>query len=52
MRDQVCDLLFSVPERFGCGLVVVTHDPQVAGRADRWLALRQGRLVVAGEAAA
>jgi putative ABC transport system ATP-binding protein/lipoprotein-releasing system ATP-binding protein len=52
MRDQVCDLLFDVPTRFGCGLVVVTHDPVVAGRADRWLALDEGRLVTAPESAA
>lgn len=39
-RDEVADLLFDVPRRTGCGLLVVTHDPQVAARAD--LAVRLG----------
>jgi lipoprotein-releasing system ATP-binding protein len=39
-RDQMLGILFGAPQRYGCGLVVVTHDPVVAGRADRafWLA--------------
>lgn len=45
MRDQVCEALFAVPLAFGCGLVVVTHDPAVADRADRRLRLVEGRLV-------
>ena len=44
-RDQVVELLFRVPEQFGCALVVVTHDPSVADRADRQLSLHAGRLV-------
>ncbi|MFJ2828768.1 ABC transporter ATP-binding protein [Streptomyces sp. NPDC087263] len=47
-RDSVADLLFAVPERWGCGLVVVTHDLAVAARADRRLDLHGGRLVEAG----
>ncbi|WP_229859395.1 ABC transporter ATP-binding protein [Streptomyces poonensis] len=48
-RDSVADLLFSVPGRWGCGLVVVTHDLTVAARADRRLDLRGGRLVTVGD---
>ncbi|MER7599752.1 ABC transporter ATP-binding protein [Streptomyces hydrogenans] len=44
-RDQVCDLLFGLPQRHGCALVVVTHDDKVAGRADRRLELQNGVLV-------
>ncbi|WP_240958380.1 ABC transporter ATP-binding protein [Streptomyces barkulensis] len=33
-RDIVADLLFSLPGRWDCALVVVTHDQQVARRAD------------------
>jgi lipoprotein-releasing system ATP-binding protein len=44
-RDQVVELIFSVPKLFGCALVVVTHDPAVAGRADQQLRLQAGRLV-------
>ncbi|MFG2719640.1 ABC transporter ATP-binding protein [Streptomyces sp. NPDC048416] len=34
-RDAVAELMFSAPGRWGCALVVVTHDAQVAGLADR-----------------
>ncbi|MCC3777846.1 ABC transporter ATP-binding protein [Streptomyces sp. UNOB3_S3] len=44
-RDGVTDLLFSVPKRWGCALVVVTHDPVVAGRADQCWALEGATLV-------
>lgn len=44
-RDQVADVLFQVPRDTGSGLLVVTHDPAVAARADRILHLAQGVLV-------
>ncbi|MFI2350959.1 ABC transporter ATP-binding protein [Streptomyces sp. NPDC019443] len=44
-RDSVADLLFSVPSRWACALLVVTHDSEVAGRADRTLALSDGKLL-------
>ncbi|NJP99336.1 ABC transporter ATP-binding protein [Streptomyces zingiberis] len=44
-RDAVCELLFGLPARTGCGLLVVTHDPAVAARADRTVRLSGGRLV-------
>ncbi|SFL79109.1 ABC transporter ATP-binding protein [Streptomyces pini] len=47
-RDEVTRMLFSVPRQWSCGLVVVTHDPAVAERADRHLHLSQGRLGDAG----
>lgn len=34
-RDDVADVLFDAPGRWGCGLLVVTHDPAIAARADR-----------------
>ncbi|MEU9126354.1 ABC transporter ATP-binding protein [Streptomyces sp. NPDC048506] len=43
-RGTVADLLFSLPQRWGCGLLVVTHDPSVAARADRQFNLREGLL--------
>ncbi|MFG2545677.1 ABC transporter ATP-binding protein [Streptomyces sp. NPDC048594] len=49
-REAVADLLFSTPREHGCALVVVTHDPAVAGRADVQLHLHEGRLVQAEEA--
>ncbi|WP_328502224.1 ABC transporter ATP-binding protein [Streptomyces sp. NBC_00457] len=42
--DTVADLLFRLPASHGCALVVVTHNPDVASRADRVLAMREGRL--------
>ncbi|MFB7781986.1 ABC transporter ATP-binding protein [Streptomyces vinaceus] len=43
-RNSVADMLFQVPRRWECGLLVVTHDEQVAARADRVLHLVDGRL--------
>ncbi len=49
--DVVADLLFGLPARFGCALIVVTHNPQIADRADRALELAEGRLIAdSGEA--
>ncbi|MBD0673721.1 ABC transporter ATP-binding protein [Streptomyces sp. CBMA156] len=44
-RDRVADLLFAASARRGCAMVVATHDPSVAVRADRVVELRSGRLV-------
>jgi len=41
------DLLFSLRERRNVSLVVVTHNADLAGRADRILVLEQGRLLPA-----
>lgn len=43
-RDLVADLILSLPARWGCALVLVTHDPAVAARADRGYALEEGTL--------
>ncbi|MFD8978891.1 ABC transporter ATP-binding protein [Streptomyces sp. NPDC059564] len=48
-RDSVAQLLFSVPRRWNCALLVVTHDVEIAKRADRCLVLSDGRLVPADE---
>ncbi|MEU6757758.1 ABC transporter ATP-binding protein [Streptomyces sp. NPDC046685] len=48
-RDSVAELLFSVPRRWSCALLVVTHDVEIANRADRCLVLSDGRLVPADE---
>ncbi|WP_340557813.1 ABC transporter ATP-binding protein [Streptomyces sp. GSL17-111] len=44
-RETVADLLFSLPERWSCALVVVTHDQTVARRADRVMDLAPVRTV-------
>ncbi|NUT51561.1 MAG: ATP-binding cassette domain-containing protein [Saccharothrix sp.] len=49
-RDLVADLLFGLPARHGCGLLVVTHDESVARRADQVLTVR-GRALVPREPA-
>jgi ABC-type lipoprotein export system ATPase subunit len=41
----IVDLLLAAQRSTGATLVVVTHDPEVAGRLDRTLRLRDGRLV-------
>lgn len=43
-RDRTADVLFALPGQYGCGLLVVTHDPVVAARADRILRLTVGGL--------
>ncbi|URN15567.1 MULTISPECIES: ABC transporter ATP-binding protein [Streptomyces] len=48
-REKVADTLFDMPRRHGCGLLLVTHDPAVARRADRVLGLARGRLVPSGD---
>jgi putative ABC transport system ATP-binding protein len=42
---QVIDLLVDVNRRRGCTLVLVTHDPELADRADEVIMLRDGRVV-------
>jgi putative ABC transport system ATP-binding protein len=41
----VVDLLVDACRESGAGLLVVTHDPEVAARCDRTVALRDGRIV-------
>lgn len=43
--DAVLRLLSELVADSGCGVILVTHDPRAASRADRVLALRDGRLV-------
>ena len=38
-------LLQSLTRRLGTAVIIVTHDIELAARADRELALRQGKLV-------
>jgi putative ABC transport system ATP-binding protein len=42
--ETIVDLLLSSQHAAGATLVVVTHDPDVAGRLDRTVALRGGKL--------
>ncbi len=44
-RDDVCELVYAQPQATGCALLVVTHDPAVATRADRMYRLDDGRLL-------
>ncbi len=43
--EEVLDLLLSAARRNGCAIVMVTHDPDAAARADRTLRLRDGAIV-------
>ncbi|MER7070675.1 ABC transporter ATP-binding protein [Terrabacter sp. NPDC000476] len=46
-RDRVADHLFAIPREQGCGLLVVTHDPDIAARADITVRIGAGTLVAA-----
>ncbi len=50
--DMIVDLLFSLTERHGATLVLVTHSRSLAARTSRTVGLRDGRLEVAQGAAA
>ena len=43
--EEVLELLLSSARRSGCAIVMVTHDPGAAARADRTLYLRDGLIV-------
>jgi len=43
--EQLHDLFASLAREFETALVVVTHNRQLAGRADRILSMESGRLV-------
>ena len=42
--QEVEDLVFALPERLGNSLIVVSHDPEIAARADRHTIMAHGRL--------
>ncbi len=44
---QIIDLMFSLRDRCGTALVLVTHDEQLAGRCDRVYRLARGKLLSA-----
>jgi putative ABC transport system ATP-binding protein len=50
--DSVLELLCALPAQYGCTVVVVTHNPMVAARTDRQLALRNRALHTAPVAGA
>jgi len=43
--ERLLDLLASLQRRFGTTLILVTHEPQVAARAERMIRLSDGRIV-------
>ena len=47
---MIVDLLFGLRDRHGATLVLVTHDPVLAARCDRVIALRDGRIETAAAA--
>lgn len=47
--ERLHDLLFQVGRESGAAMVLVTHNLDLASRADRVLRLKEGRLVSAGE---
>jgi len=49
--SRLGDMLFALRDKEDTALVIVTHDPRLAARADRTLRLQDGRLVPAEEPA-
>ena len=50
--DAIIDLMFELYEERGATLVLITHDPALASRCDRIVALADGRIANPGQAAA
>jgi putative ABC transport system ATP-binding protein len=48
--EAVADLLFEMARRQGSTVLLITHDPALAARADRVLTMTQGRLSETGKA--
>lgn len=44
-KDEIHQLFFSLRERFGQTIVIVTHDPELARMCDRCLYMRDGQFV-------
>ena len=42
---RIIDMLFSLSQSLGTTLILVTHDPVLAGRCDRQLVLQAGRVI-------
>ncbi len=47
----IVDLLFALRRRHGATLVLITHDPEIAGRCNRIVRIADGRVVEDGDAA-
>ncbi|MFF4349979.1 ABC transporter ATP-binding protein [Streptomyces sp. NPDC001530] len=45
-KESVAELLYSLPGKWSCGLIVVTHDAYVSSGAQRALCLRDGQVNV------
>ena len=43
--EKIIDLIFNLNKEAGTTLVLVTHDPELAGRTGRIVRLRGGRVV-------
>ncbi|MEU4388023.1 ABC transporter ATP-binding protein [Promicromonospora sp. NPDC023805] len=46
LREAAAELLFDIPAQTGCAVVIVTHDPAVAQRADHQFTLSDGHLTI------
>ena len=42
---EVVDLLMRLAREQGCPILMVTHDPRVAGFADRIIKMEDGRII-------
>ena len=43
--EQVIDLLQAIQQQTGMTLIIVTHDEQIAARADRIIRLKDGKII-------
>lgn len=45
MSQQIMDLLLSIRESYKTTIMIVTHDPAIASRADRQIVIRDGEVI-------
>jgi len=44
--EEIVELLWDIHSRLGTTLVIVTHEPEIAARADQWIRIEDGKATI------